>query len=558
METRRARHRSLLHRSLLHRSPLAASKPWLSNRGRPVASILCLPLLVAALAAAVPTRGQEVVDGGFEETTTVYAVEVPVRVLVRGEPLYGLEATDFEVFDNGVRQEVTAFGVIAAPPPPTGASAERTPSPPTGAPAVAPRRNFLLLFDFAYAGVGIIDSRRKLVESIEAARTFVDTALVAGDRVAVGYYSPLRGLKLLHDFTTDHATARYAVDVIDLIVEAKPKRLQKEIAGWDHLVPGLPGRRAKTPLGPNRASLEDLVAEARVWSQRGDPFLWHGLIIKHFAWGLRELTEDYDLPGMNYLVLFSRGPLFGDEESLALFYLEELFRDLRQENWSIQAVDTGGLGFGRDSLQLLAHATGGSLYTNSRDLEMLVGEVAEKTRLTYVLTFQVEDLAQDGSFREIEVRLVDRPKGTRITHRPGYYAPGGIDPKWRRSLRASGSTRQTDEPALTGLDPVALVRGREVEGRDDLAVVHDGFRYLFADSTNLERFLDSPDDYAIRLNGDCPVVDGVQGDPDFYLVHDGGIYIFSSHSARRRFSRQPEHYLSGAASGGLRQAGERH
>lgn len=498
--------------------------------------------------ATAPAGTQEVADGGFEETTTVHAVEVPVRVLVRGEPLHELEASDFELFDNGVRQEITAFGVIAAPPPPTGASAEPAPSPPADGPAVAPRRNFLLLFDFAYAGVGIIDSRRKLVESIEAARTFVDSALVAGDRVAVGYYSPLRGLKLLHDFTTDHGTARYAVDVIDLIVEAKPKRLEEEVAGWPHLVPALPGRRAKTPLGPNRASLDDLLAEARVWTQRGDPFLWHGLIIKHFAWGLRELTEDYDLSGMNYLVLFSRGPLFGDEESLALFYLEELFRDLRRENWSIQAVDTGGFGFGRDSLQLLAHATGGTLYTNSRDLEMLVGEVAEQTRLTYVLTFQVEDLPEDGSFHELEVRLVDRPKGARVTHRPGYYAPGAIDPKWRRSLRPSGTPRQTDEPALTGLDPVALVRGREVEGREDLAVVHDGFRYLFADSASLERFLDSPDDYAIRLDGDCPVVDGIQGDADFYLVHDGAVYIFSSHSARRRFSRQPERYLSDGGS----------
>ncbi len=79
-------------------------------------------------------------------------------------------------------------------------------------------------------------------------------------------------------------------------------------------------------------------------------------------------------------------------------------------------------------------------------------------------------------------------------------------------------------------------------------MVHDGFRYLFADSTSLERFLDSPDDYAIRLDGDCPVVDGVQGDADFYMVYDGAVYIFSSHSARRRFSRQPERYLSDGGS----------
>lgn len=510
-----------------------------------LAAALCLPLSTPPPAAHAQ---QEVPAGEFEEATTIHAVEVPVRVMRKGEPVYGLTADDFEILDDGVRREITAFGVIDASAPADATPEDAPPATGEGPPVAAPGRNFLLLLDFAYAGVGIADSRRKLVESLEAARTFVESSLVPSDRVAIGYYSPLRGLKLLHDFTTDRQTARFALHVLDLVVEAKPRQVEEEVAGWVHLGPSLPGRRAKTPLGPNRASLDDLVTEARVWSQHGDPFLWHGLIIKHFAWGLRELTEEQDLPGMSYLVLFSRGPLFGDEESRSLFYLQELFRDLRQENWVIQAVDTGGLGFGRDSLQLLAHETGGTLFTNSRDIELLVAEVAESTRLTYVLTFQVEDLPADGAFHELQVRLVDGPKRAKLTHRPGYYAPGAIDPKWQRSMAPSGSERSTDRPALTGLDPVRLVAGREVEGQEELTVVHDGFRYLFADQESLGAFLAAPEDYAIRLDGDCPVLEGLQGDPDFYLVHEGSIYIFSSSSARRRFARHPERYLAGPAS----------
>lgn len=512
---------------------------------RPRPLIHCLVSL-ALLVVVPPAVAQRVAAGDFEESTTVIAVEVPVRVLLGGEPVYGLTAEDFEVFDDGVEREITAFGVLdaAAREQGVGAPAKPRPSSGTAEPEVAPQRNFLLLFDFAWAGVGIVDSRRKLEESVDAARQLVDSSLADADRVAVAYYSPLRGLKLLHDFTTDRDTIRFALHVMELVLDAKPERLRDEVEGWAHLGPSLSGYRARTALGPIRASLDDLIAETRISAQRGDPFLWHGPLVKHLAWGLREMIEQHDPPGMKYVVLFSRGPLFGDEAAYSLFYLQELFRDLRQANWAIEAVDTGGQGFGRDSLQLLAHETGGSLFTNSRHLDRLVSEVAESTRLTYVLTFQVEELPDDGRFHEIDVRLVDGPKRARLTHRPGYYAPGAIDPKWRRSLRPSGTPRSTDEPALTGLDPVYLVAGREIDGREDLTVVHDDFRYLFADQPSLERFLASPDEYAIRLGGDCPVVDGLQGDADFYAVHDGGIYIFSSSSARRRFLRHPERYLA--------------
>ncbi len=136
---------------------------------------------------------------------------------------------------------------------------------------------------------------------------------------------------------------------------------------------------------------------------------------------------------MNYLVLISRGLLYGDTRNRVLFLLQELFRDLRQQNWSVQAINTAGLGFGRESLLLMANETGGRLFTNTRDFNMLMGEVAQTTAVTYLLAFQVTDLPEDGAYHEIDVRLVDGPKKARITHRPGYYAPGALQPKWQRS-----------------------------------------------------------------------------------------------------------------------------
>jgi VWFA-related protein len=47
------------------------------------------------------------------QAVTVTAVEVPVRVLIKGEPVKNLTKEDFEVYENGVRQEITAFEAIS-------------------------------------------------------------------------------------------------------------------------------------------------------------------------------------------------------------------------------------------------------------------------------------------------------------------------------------------------------------------------------------------------------------------------------------------------------------
>jgi len=49
----------------------------------------------------------------FTETTDVLAVEVPVQVLDKdGEPVRGLKADDFAVFDGRKQQPVTGFEVL--------------------------------------------------------------------------------------------------------------------------------------------------------------------------------------------------------------------------------------------------------------------------------------------------------------------------------------------------------------------------------------------------------------------------------------------------------------
>jgi len=50
-------------------------------------------------------------------------------------------------------------------------------------------------------------------------------------------------------------------------------------------------------------------------------------------------------------------------------------------------------------------------------------EVLERTSVTYLLSWQPRDPGEPGRFYPIRVKLKGGPKGARVVHRPGYYAP---------------------------------------------------------------------------------------------------------------------------------------
>ena len=113
---------------------------WMRKPSR----LQCFAAAIAAMAAGPglapwPAAAQQT----FSESTNVVAVEVPVQVIKDGEPVRGLTAADFEVFDGRKKVPITGFEVLDL----------NTPVP-AGSPAAAQvpvsgRRHFLMLFDLA-------------------------------------------------------------------------------------------------------------------------------------------------------------------------------------------------------------------------------------------------------------------------------------------------------------------------------------------------------------------------------------------------------------------------
>jgi len=102
-----------------------------------------------------------------------------------------------------------------------------------------------------------------------------------------------------------------------------------------------------------------------------------------------------------------------------------------------------------------------------------------------------------------------------------------------------------DKPALQGLDPVELVRGRQVAGDTTFGAAFENFTYLFSNPGNRAVFLQQPEPYAIQMGGSCARMGPTSGlgDPDRFLVHDAKIYIFASESCRNTFGKNPDRFI---------------
>jgi VWFA-related protein len=391
------------------------------------------------------------------------AVEVPVQVIKDGEPVRGLTANDFEVFDGRRKVPITGFEVLDLAQP----IAEGSPA--AAQVPVSARRHFLLLFDLSFS------EPKAIVKARGAAKDVVES-LHPTDLVAVATFSVLQGPQLVIGFTPDRQQIAAAIDTLgvpQLVDRAKdPLRLV-----LTHAVATSRGQQVRdsyrlsdeTKDAAEQAILDGLEAYANS-SERADRLVQQQ-ILRDMARSFTDLARLMaEVEGRKYVVYLSEGfdssllsgkaagkdreqelrektydteeVLGGDGKSTDDQYgdtrsqnaVEKMLEEFRRADCKIQAVDIGGLradaeqGFqrtnGRDSLFNLATSTGGELYENFNDLSVAMGQMLRRTAVTYVLSFQPDDLQADGSYHKLRVELKgSAARGARVVYRPGYYAP---------------------------------------------------------------------------------------------------------------------------------------
>jgi VWFA-related protein len=374
---------------------------------------------------------------------------VLARVVVRdsnGHAIGNLHKEDFELFDNGKRQIISAFdaqGASEARSEPTANSTAENNNPGIQAGPVFPTRYVALVFDDLRLDFANLSSVR------DAAQHRIDN-LVPTERVAVVSTS---GQTML-DFTDDRAKLHQAVDSLrprpiqvqistqcpditfymaDLIVNKNdPNTLQTAINDYV-LCSNLPSQALATA-GPVVQGVASQVLNVGEEESR--------MVLRVLGQTVRRMAA---LPGQRNLVLVSPGFLTPELE----YDYNELIDNALRGQVIVSSLDARGLytiipfgdasqpgrpGASRtlfatqsasaesDILSVLAYSTGGTFFHNNNDMNEGFRRVAEAPEFWYVLGFTPQNLKTDGKFHTLKVSLTSGQKYD-LQSRRGYYAP---------------------------------------------------------------------------------------------------------------------------------------
>jgi VWFA-related protein len=318
-------------------------------------------LLVAALAAAQAPV--------FRSDTRIVEVAVVAKDS-SDSPIADLSKDDLRVFDNGVEQTILSFeklgGIVKS----------------TGRPA---RRLSALLLDALNTGWGVQIYGREAVSQM-LAKLAPNT-----DRIAI--FTLGDELHLLHDFSTDTASLREAVDHYDG---------EQPFIGVGGGVGG--GVGEKTHDDPFAAFYQE-----QRWSRTLDALTAIARIMQ-------------DAQGQKNLLWVTAGfpPPASHQD------IESAMRELAGAKLMLYPVDARGIlasfqaNVNVGTMQELAEQTGGRVFYNDNDTGALVRAALDDSREGYVLTYAPSGYRQDGSAHQ--VRLKTSRKGVELRYRPGYFA----------------------------------------------------------------------------------------------------------------------------------------
>ena len=360
------------------------------------------------------------------ENVTVELIEVPVYVFgPDGKPVRGLTKDKFELRVNRRPQPIEYFDAMdfgAATPTSTPSPQPRT---------QRERRLYLLLFDQLYS----IPTR--LQRAQRAAEYVVNHSNQATDLFAVATYTPNHGLQFSTPFLSDRIAIRRAIGTLTASTASDPFHVALSAAEkmtYDQkdddlllLPPGRQGDETQETIRGGAANQEALAQPAKQLIEDQ---------LANYADLAQRLSR---LEGQKHVLLFSEGfdstKIHGGDHPVPTSYLsgggldarsfrilDETFKKFRSAGVFLDAIDIAGLHhdplkpYDNDSLQFLAHGTGGEFVNNRNDFAQAVSELTQSEQVVYVLAFNRRD-ALAGS---IDVRVHGIPHGSRVSFRQGF------------------------------------------------------------------------------------------------------------------------------------------
>jgi VWFA-related protein len=408
---------------------------------------LTVAILVAALGAALaaqqpaPAPQTPVDQPPVTFRVEVNYVEVDAFVTdAQGKPVTDLMAGEFEVFEDGKPQKVSAFSLVNIP-------IERAERPLFAGKAIEPDvqtnehlegRIYLLVLDDVHTDF----TRTPRVKA--AARRFIEQNFGTNDLAAVVYTGRSDASQ---DFTNNPR----------LLIQAIEKFNGRKLRS------GTIQRIESARVNPETNQLEpgdDIDQMDRAFRARS--VMNNIRKLAEFMAGVRGRRKAMLLigEGVDYNIFEATGVL-GSTASSVLLDTQDAIASATRGNVSIYAIDPRGLTVGdedlitqsstvgdaniqslqselrlsQDSLRVLATSTGGFAAVNRNDLNGAFDRIVAENSSYYVFGYYSMNERRDGRFRKIEVR-VKRP-ALRVRSRNGYFEARGRRPNTTPSTKVS-------------------------------------------------------------------------------------------------------------------------
>jgi VWFA-related protein len=470
-------------------------------------------LSLSGLLTFAPAVGLAQTDPAQEpvrERAEVVLVEVPVRVVDRdGQPIRGLKASDFELFDDGKKQTIVGFDAIDLAQRGRELSGGEVLNP-------AARRHFLVLFDLTFARPGAVLAAQR------AAKQFVLNGMSDRDFAAVATFSVENGVRLLVTFSSDQVQLARAIDTLGLTI---PEDLSKDPLAFGFDISHLGATSRGVGIGEKEskaaAIVESLQTLAQISKARIDEYA-RGRVAQ-LTTSFASLARTLDaVQGRKDVIYLSEGfesrllvgtrdtdqerdwivsgeqwkvdaeKRFGNSHlQQQVNFMTDLFR---RSDCVIHAVDIAGLARdvdpgspafpvrGENALFEIANATGGEVLRNDNDVRAQLDRLVARTSLVYVLAFRPEKTGKDDQFHDLKVKV--RVSGARVSARAGYYdkRPFRVLSPLERSLSAAdviaNEIPMSDIPTRVLAIPFPRQEGNEVHAAVPVLVEIPGDRLL--------------------------------------------------------------------------------
>jgi VWFA-related protein len=424
-------------------------------------------------------------------------VEVDAAVFDRGGQFVpGLKRDDFEVYEDGVKQDITAFTQVDIPieppePAPIQAKAPVEPDVVTNEKPFDGRLYVIILDDKHTAALRSVLVKR-------AATQFITTFMAANDLAAV--LSTSGQLESTQEFTSNK---RLLLRAVDRFMGQKLRSETEERLEEYQRQSSIPGTISKVddPLDMQRGydarmALESLTRISDwIGSIRGRRkaivFFSEGIDYDIYDFQKREASTVQEkmrdviaAATRSNVSIYSIDPrgltMLGDES----INVSGGFPDNPQLNLSNQSFQDS-LRNAQNSLRSLSEETGGFAAVNQNDFAKAFTRVVKDNSSYYVLGYYPKNDRRDGRFRKIEVKI-KRP-GLEVRSRRGYTAPRGkaaSAPKTAPNDQTSPQLREAlDSPLpLAGLKlhaSAAAFKGTPPNASVVLAIEADGHSFAF-------------------------------------------------------------------------------